>query len=53
MEVDFHISPFGNYYVYQWIVEGKTAEMPDGLYTLNDTRIHNKMMFMFLSISYF
>jgi hypothetical protein len=51
--VDFLIRPFGQYYLYQWLVEGKTAEMPDGLYTLNDSRVNNKMVYAFLSISYF
>jgi len=51
--VDFLIRPFGQYYLYQWLVEGKTAEMPDGLYTLNDTRVNNKMFYAFLSVSYF
>lgn len=46
------LKPYGKFYLYQLKIQGKTAEMPDGIYILNDSRINNKMIYAFLGISY-
>lgn len=48
----FTFKPYGNFYLYQLRIQGKTADMPDGNHILNDSRINNKLMFLNLGISY-
>ncbi len=48
----FTFKPYGNFCLYQLRIQGKTADMPDGNYILNDSRINNKLMFLNLGVSY-
>ncbi|MEP6794401.1 MAG: hypothetical protein ABJB16_08750 [Saprospiraceae bacterium] len=48
----FTFKPYGNFYLYQLRIQGKTADMPDGNHILNDSRINNKLMFLNLGVSY-
>lgn len=47
------IKPYGEYFLYQLEIKGKTAEMPENSFAvLSDTRVNNKMLFAYIGFSY-
>lgn len=52
LNLNFKYKPFTNWFQYGLLIEGKTPDMPEGNYILNDTRILNKLMLVSFGISY-
>lgn len=46
------IKPYGQWPLYQLRIHGKTADMADGTYILNNIRISNKFLMVFLGVTY-
>lgn len=44
--------PYGEYYFYVLDIQGRTPDMPNGTFQLNNTRINNKLGYVFLGITY-
>lgn len=53
IEVNSKIKPYGDWPLYHLAIEGKMPDMEDGLYTLNDTRILNEIIFVHIGASYY
>lgn len=52
IELNGKIKPYGEWPLYRLKIEGKTPDLEDGLYLLNDVRILNKIVFIHLGVSY-
>jgi len=53
VHVGMKLKPYGSYVQYYFLVQGNTGSMgSDKLYDLNDTRVNNRMTFLYIGASY-